>query len=175
MLHHKGVWFIGVRVCHLSFLWWSPEICCIQYVYSSPYIIEFKSLPRMPHDVDINFLSKCFLNLFETWKKSRYLWLVKNDPGQSSDLSLILRMRVFDLIIITKSEVWLICHCVGKGDETMVCAVCLSIFLLKYSCAHKWFDKYIYMCACVCGKLSMQINCIQPYNHNVCNWLFFLE
>ena len=32
------------------------------------------------------------------------------------------------LIIIIKSEVWTIIHCLGLGHETMVCAVCLSIF-----------------------------------------------
>ena len=33
------------------------------------------------------------------------------------------------LIIIIKSEVWTITHCLGLGYETMVSAVCLSIFL----------------------------------------------
>ena len=32
------------------------------------------------------------------------------------------------LIIIIKSEVWAITHCLGLGHETMVSAVCLSIF-----------------------------------------------
>ena len=34
------------------------------------------------------------------------------------------------LIFIIKSEVWTITHCLGLGHETMVCALCLSIFLL---------------------------------------------
>ena len=33
------------------------------------------------------------------------------------------------LIIIVKSEVWTITHCLGLGNETMVCAVHLSLFL----------------------------------------------
>ena len=33
------------------------------------------------------------------------------------------------LIIIIRSEVWIITHCLGLGHETMVSAVCLSIFL----------------------------------------------
>ena len=33
-------------------------------------------------------------------------------------------------IIIIKSEVWIITHCLGLAHETMVCAVCLSIFLV---------------------------------------------
>ena len=36
------------------------------------------------------------------------------------------------LIIIIKSEVWTINHCLGLGHETMVSAVCLSIFLLSH-------------------------------------------
>ena len=39
------------------------------------------------------------------------------------------------LIIIIKSEVWTITHCLGLGHETMVCAVCLSIFLWSYDMA----------------------------------------
>ena len=36
---------------------------------------------------------------------------------------------VLYLIIIIKPEVWIINHCLGLGHETMVCAVCLSMFL----------------------------------------------
>ena len=45
---------------------------------------------------------------------------------------MIERIYIFCLIIIIiKSEVWTITHCLGLGHETMVCAVCLSIFLLS--------------------------------------------
>ena len=37
------------------------------------------------------------------------------------------------LIIIIKSEIWTITHCLGLGHETMVSAVCLSIFLRRLS------------------------------------------
>ena len=36
---------------------------------------------------------------------------------------------ILSLIIIIKSEVWTITHCLGLGHETMVCSVCISIFL----------------------------------------------
>ena len=36
---------------------------------------------------------------------------------------------IYILIIIIKLEVWTITHCLGLGQETMMCAVCLSIFL----------------------------------------------
>ena len=45
---------------------------------------------------------------------------------------MIERICILCLIIIIKSEVWTIAHCLGLGHETMVCAVCLSILLLGY-------------------------------------------
>ena len=44
---------------------------------------------------------------------------------------MIERIYILCLIIIIKSEVWTITHCLGLGHETMVCAVCLSIFLCR--------------------------------------------
>ena len=44
-------------------------------------------------------------------------------------LMMIGRMYILCLMIIIKSEVWNIIHCLGLGHETMVCAVCPSIFL----------------------------------------------
>ena len=43
-------------------------------------------------------------------------------------LVMIERMHILCLIIIIKSEVWSITHCLGLGHETMVSAQCLSIF-----------------------------------------------
>ena len=45
-------------------------------------------------------------------------------------LRTIVRIHILYRIIIIKSEAWPICHCLGLGHETMVCAVCLSMFLL---------------------------------------------
>ena len=45
---------------------------------------------------------------------------------------MIERIYILCLIIFIKSEVWTITHCLGLGHETMVCAVCLSIFLRTY-------------------------------------------
>ena len=42
---------------------------------------------------------------------------------------MIERIYILCLIIITKSEVLIITHCLGLGHETMVCAAYLSIFL----------------------------------------------
>ena len=50
-------------------------------------------------------------------------------------LMMIVKIRILYLIVIIKPDVWPVCHCLGLSHETMVCAVCLSIFL---SCI---FDK----------------------------------
>ena len=42
---------------------------------------------------------------------------------------MIQRKYILCLIIIIKWEVWTFTHCLGLGHETMVSAVCLSIFL----------------------------------------------
>ena len=42
---------------------------------------------------------------------------------------MIEKIYILCLIIIIKSEVWTITHCLGLGYETMVSAVCLSTFL----------------------------------------------
>ena len=46
-------------------------------------------------------------------------------------LVMIERKYILCLIIIIKSEVWTITHCLGLGHETMVCAVCLFCILGK--------------------------------------------
>ena len=48
---------------------------------------------------------------------------------------MIERIYILCLIII-KSEVWAITHCLGLGHETMVCAVCLSIFFFIFLACH---------------------------------------
>ena len=50
---------------------------------------------------------------------------------------MIERIYILCVLIIIKLKVWTITHCLGLGHETMVCAVCLSIFFLFYH-AH-WF------------------------------------
>ena len=47
------------------------------------------------------------------------------------------KIYIICLIIIIKSEVWTITHCLGLGHETMVCAVCFFI-LLWITCHHQY-------------------------------------
>ena len=44
-------------------------------------------------------------------------------------LVMIQRIYILCVIVIIKSEVWTITHCLGLGHETRVPTVCLSIFL----------------------------------------------
>ena len=63
--------------------------------------------------------------------------------NRSSSFVMIERIYILCLIIIIiKSEVSTITHCLGLGHETMVCAVCLSIFL-----CHS-IDVYTYTVLC---------------------------
>ena len=55
---------------------------------------------------------------------------------------MIERIYILCLIIIIKSEVWAITHCLGLGHETMVCAACFSIFFWNTS-FDNYFCKYI--------------------------------
>ena len=52
---------------------------------------------------------------------------------------IIVRIRVLYLIIIIKSEVWPIFHCLGLSHETTVCAVCHCIFLWQQN-GHNFVD-----------------------------------
>ena len=62
--------------------------------------------------------------------------------GFSLPISLIMidRMYILCVIIIIKSKVWTITvyYCLGLGHETMVCAVCLSIFLYLFEHVYCW-------------------------------------
>ena len=49
-------------------------------------------------------------------------------------LVMIERIYILCLIIIIKSEVWTITHCLGSRNETMVCAVCFFVFLWIIIC-----------------------------------------
>ena len=68
------------------------------------------------------------LSIFSQWSIIQYLGLCVFSLPIS--FVMIERICILCLIIIIKSEVGTITHCFGLGHETMVCAVCLSIFLL---------------------------------------------
>ena len=61
---------------------------------------------------------------------------------------------LFCLIIIIKSEVWTFIHALGLGHETMVCAVCLFIFLWYFLIS--WSNE---LCFTVCMMIVMSCIC----------------
>ena len=68
-----------------------------------------------------------------------YLLFYIGMSWKNISLAMIERIYILCLIIIIKSEVWTITHCLGLGHETMVSTVCLSIFL-----SHVMSWHYIY-------------------------------
>ena len=70
------------------------------------------------------------LNQFSQLSVMQYMGLCVF--GLSISLMMIVRIRLLCLNIIMKSEVWPVCHCLGLGHKTLVCAICLSIFLYMF-------------------------------------------
>ena len=84
----------------------------------------------------------------------------------SISLVMIMRICVFNLFII-KSKVWAISHLLDLGYETMVCAICLAMFL--WCCFITFYplcgllaftkagDKYIFMLWCLycCSDVTL--------------------
>ena len=53
-------------------------------------------------------------------------------------------MYILCLIIIIKSDVWTIIHCLWLGHETMVCAVCVPLYFYKWSLKRGHFHSNLY-------------------------------
>ena len=94
--------------------------------YSVTYCIYVPGKPGMPVRY---ILSSVWvrLSIFYPLSIIRYVGLYVFSLHIS--VVMIERIYILCLIIIIKSEVWTITHCLGLGHETMVSAVCLSIFL----------------------------------------------
>ena len=101
---------------------------------SRPHTNVFDRLIYTPRTQCIPRWSFVLLLSLSVWSTFRYI-------------RLIVRICVLHLIIVMKSEVWLICHCLGLGHDTMVWAVCLAIFL--WIC---YFAIMIYIVLCDIGK-----------------------
>ena len=113
-------WCSVYGVCKRSDTLW-PAGCVRLF---ADYTISLSSLCRLE-------LIKCCrvclrLRLFSQLSFIQYMGLcvfsLPNSP-------VMLWESVLNLIIVIKSEVWIINHCLALGHETMVCAVCLTMFL----------------------------------------------
>ena len=92
----------------------------------------------------------------------------------SLPISLVIeRTYILYLIMIIKSELWTITHCLGLGHETMVCAVCRSVFLqtprglVWYALTH--WGRVTHICV---GNLTIigSDNGLSPGGHQAIIW-----
>ena len=90
----------------------------------------------------------------------------------SSPISLVMIERIYALSFY-HHQIGSIIHCLGLGHETMVCAVCFSIFLERviyfstFPCYRRyfhctWFDNILY----VCDIISITRNRGMVFNHS---------
>ena len=128
--------FIAMQSYHV-YQWWSTlwsdgRICLFArhtiYHYHH-YADVSESILKFLNSYQVNSVSNMCLRL----SPFSQLSLMKYMDGLcvfSSPFSLVIvRICVLYLLIIIKSEVWPICHCLGVGHEIMVHAVWLFIFL----------------------------------------------
>ena len=115
--------------CKYSDTFWLPDRTrlFVKYTISSSSLCKL-IWRHWTYKMPVRYiLSSVRLSIFSPLSITQYVGLcVFSLP---SPLVIIERIYKLCLIIIIKSEVWVITHCLGLGHETMVCAVCLSVFL----------------------------------------------
>ena len=93
----------------------------------------------------------------------------------SAPISFVMTEKIYTLflVIIIKSEVWTITHCLGLGHEIMVCAVCLSTFLLVHIMAwRRPGDKPLFESMMVSLPTHICVTRPQWVNYNRLNALY---
>ena len=83
-------------------------------------------------------------------------------------LVMIERIHILCLIIIIKSEVWTITHCLGLGHKTMVSAICLFIFVcISLDIPYK-YNVNVYIYIYIYKYMSADV-CV------LCEWFMWLQ
>ena len=101
----------------------------VQYTNSLSSLYKF-IWRHWTYKMPVRYIVECVrvrLSIFSPLSIIQYVGLYVF--GLPISVVMIERIYILCLIIIIKSEVWSITHCLGLGHETMVSAVCLSIFL----------------------------------------------
>ena len=80
-----------------------------------------------------------------------------------------LREYILCLIITINSEVWTFTHYLGLGHETMVCAVCFSVFLTKLQQKH-WYRYVSPSLHTRCWKLFIRSTIYHLTNDYLLQW-----
>ena len=154
--HHIFPWLCAWAVCYIIFchllhihsgktgILFSLLLCRLWWEQTSGYVLACRScsyvctLHHLILSEDIE-LMKCLSDIFvECVSKIKHIFSVIHYTIYGGCVFLVypfslwwLREYTLCLIIIIKSNVWIIIHCLGLGHETMLCAVCLSIFLFE--------------------------------------------
>ena len=126
-------------ICLLCSLWWAQIIGCfgLQIVFACLYSTpsHYHHCANLSEDIELYKMPVRYilpsvwvrLSIYSQLSIVQYMGLCVFSLPISPVM--IEKIYILCLIIIIKSEVWTITHCLGLGHETMVCAVCLSIFL----------------------------------------------
>ena len=189
---HIFPWLCAWDVCHIIFCHilymhsgktgnlFSIALCSLWWVQIVGYVltcISYKFVCTLHHLIiiivrtlseDIEHI-KCVSDIISVWVRLsifsqlsiiHYVGLCVFSLPISFVMIEILYMLC--LIIIIKSEVWTITHCLGLGHETMVCAVCLSIFLSIYKLV---FTTYMCISMTVYGcNIRITVLCMSTYH-----------
>ena len=131
-------WWQAITVHHdlmVVYKQWVHYHLMVAYVYLHISLPHYHYHADLPEGIELlkclsDILSWVCLRLSRLSQLSFMQYMGLCVFGFPISFIMIVRIPVLDLIIITKSEVGPICHCLGLGHETMVCAVYLSIFLL---------------------------------------------
>ena len=146
--------FYYIIFCHLLHTFWGkPGVCFHFYFaiydeckYSDTFWLADRTCLFVQYTISLSSLCKLIWRHWTCKMPVRYIlssvWVrlsifsplsILQYVGLyvfSLPISLVMIERIYILcLIIIKSEVWTITHCLGLGHETMVSAVCLSIFL----------------------------------------------
>ena len=101
----------------LRSLWW---VQIVRYVLACT---SYSFISTLYHRIVI--IVQTYLNL---WNASQIYFL--ECMSKIKHILSVIHYTIYGVVCFTVyPEVWTIIHCLGSGHETMLCAVCLSIFL----------------------------------------------
>ena len=126
-----NAWVIKLQFCWLVVFdgphRWGDHIM-MNGLYMSGYMVPYcipvwRDVVEACHNI---ILWNVILHIALQWWQICQIWTNKT-----------IAIGILCLIITIKLEVWTITHCFGLGHETMVCTVCLSIFLWSVYCINR--------------------------------------
>ena len=119
---------------------WSHSFVCTSHQLIFIIMQTYLKVLEFYNACQVHYLSSVCLRLSQFSRISFVQYIGVCVVSLSISLMMIVRIRVLYFIIIIKSEVWPIYHCLRFDNETMVCAVCLIfIFLQTEHYFSEWF------------------------------------